>query len=118
VRVLLVDDSSRIRAMIRSLLRHDIPDLEEVYECDSSEQALALYANVAPDWVLMDIKLPGMNGLEGTRRLTSEHPDANVVIVTQYDDPAYRDEARKVGASGYVLKDRLEELAVLLRAGV
>jgi DNA-binding NarL/FixJ family response regulator len=118
VRVLLVDDNSRIRSMIGSLLRHDLPDIEEIYECDSSEQALSLYANVAPDWVLMDITLPGMNGLEGTKRLTREHPGANVVIVTQYDEPAYRDEARRVGASGYVLKDRLEELPALLRAGV
>jgi DNA-binding NarL/FixJ family response regulator len=62
----------------------------------------------------MDIKLPGMNGLEGTRRLTREHPGAKVIVVTQYDDPVYRDEARSAGARGYVLKDRLDELPRLL----
>lgn len=104
--------------MLRSLLKQEVPDLEEIRECASCEEALALYSAVSPDWVLMDIKLQGMNGLEGTRRLTSEHPGANVVIVTQYDDPAYRDEARNVGARGYVLKDRLEELPGILRTEV
>jgi DNA-binding NarL/FixJ family response regulator len=116
VRILLVDDSVRIRSMIQSLLKREIHDLEEIRECTSCEEALALYSAVSPDWVLMDIKLPGMNGLEGTRCLTSEHPGANIVIVTQYDEPAYRDEARMVGARGYVLKDRLEELPGMLRA--
>lgn len=118
LRVLLVDDSLRIRSMIGALLRHDLPDIEEVYECGSSEQALEVYDRISPDWVLMDIKLPGMNGLEGTRRLTREHPGANVVIVTQYDDPAYRDEAREVGARGYILKDRLEELSEVMCPGL
>ena len=118
MRILLVDDSDRIRSMIRSLLKREIRDLEEIRECTSCEEALALYRAVSPDWVLMDIKLQGMNGLEGTRRLTSEHPGANVVIVTQYDDPAYRDEARNVGARGYVLKDRLEKLPGILRTEV
>jgi DNA-binding NarL/FixJ family response regulator len=116
VRILLVDDSVRIRSMIQSLLKREIHDLEEIRECTSCEEALALYSAVSPDWVLMDIKLPGMNGLEGTRCLTSEHPGANIVIVTQYDEPAYRDEARMVGARGFVLKDRLEELPGMLRA--
>ena len=104
--------------MIRSLLKREIRDLEEIRECTSCEEALALYRAVSPDWVLMDIKLQGMNGLEGTRRLTSEFPGANVVIVTQYDDPAYRDEARNVGARAYILKDRLEELPGMLRTEV
>jgi len=106
MKVLIVDDSSAMRHLLRSI----VGEWAEVFECEDGSQALRCYEQVRPDWVLMDIRLPGINGIEATRRILASHADARVVIVTNFADQRMREKARLAGACGYVLK---EDLSVL-----
>jgi two-component system response regulator DegU len=82
----------------------------ELVERDDGADAVAAYDQYMPDWVLMDIKLRTVDGLTATRRIVARHPQARIIIVTNYDSPGFKDEARFAGACGYVLKNHLVEL--------
>ena len=111
MKLLIVDDSEQMRAEIRCILG-DIAS--EIHECSSAAEAMAKYAVHRPDWVLMDIVMEQMDGLEATRRLVALYPEARIVIVTSYDDQYLREAAHAAGASGYVMKDSLLELRTVL----
>jgi len=115
-RVLIVDDHEIARAGLRGMLE-GAPGLEVVGEAASGHEALALCRRLRPDLALVDVRMPGLNGLETTRALKAEHPALAVVMVTMYDNPEYLLEALKAGAAGYVLKDatRKELLATVRR---
>lgn len=103
ITVLVVDDHALHRDGTRHILeRH--PDLEMVGDADSGERALAMVRQLNPDVVLMDIRLPGMNGIETTRRLRQDHPDVQVLIVTAHDDSEYVRGALEAGAAGCLSK--------------
>jgi len=109
--ILIVDDSPQMRRALKALLC----DLAPVcHECGDGRATLAAYQQYRPDWVLMDLKLAGTDGLAVTAALRAVDPDARVLIVTTYDDPALREAARLAGACGYVLKENLPELRSLL----
>lgn len=110
-RLLLVDDHPVVRDGLRANLV-DEPALEVVGEAGSGEEALALVEELQPDVILMDVRLPGLSGLETTRRLAESHPQIRVVMLTIFDEPAYFAEALRAGASGYLLKDSPPELIV------
>jgi CheY-like chemotaxis protein len=114
MKILIVDDSTRMRNVLRKNLAPLGSNLESVVECENGLQALELYEEVLPDWVLMDVRLPLMGGLEATRRILAAHPEANVLIVTQYDESVYREEAKAAGARGYVLKEHLDAIPGIL----
>ncbi|NMM24587.1 MAG: response regulator transcription factor [Phycicoccus sp.] len=103
IRVLVVDDHALHRDGTRQILEAHA-DLEVVGEADSGEVALALVNQLHPDVVLMDIRLPGMNGIEVTRRLIQDHPDARVLMVSAYDEDEYVRGALEAGAAGYLSK--------------
>jgi CheY-like chemotaxis protein len=105
--VLVVDDHAPFRAVLKTLLASTGA---AVTECGSATEALRRCDELQPDWVLMDIEMPGLDGIAATRALKSHRPQTRVVIVTQYDDPDLRAEAARAGASGYVLKDDLAAL--------
>ena len=116
IKVLLVDDSSTIRKWVRAEVESN-SQLEVVGEAGSGEEALEQARRLQPDLVLMDIGLPGMNGLEATRRLRAEWPALKVVILTIHSDPEYALQARRWGACGYLLKTAASlELASALQA--
>jgi DNA-binding NarL/FixJ family response regulator len=103
VRVLIVDDHALHRDGTRRILeQHD--DIEVVGDASSGEVALALVNRLAPDVVLMDVRLPGMNGLEATTRITRDHPDVKVIVVTAYDDDEFIRGALEAGAVGFLSK--------------
>jgi len=104
VRVLLVDDQRLMREGLRILLELE-PDIEVVGEAEDGQAALEAYAVLRPDVVLMDIRMPGMDGVEATRRLRDRWPEARVIILTTFDDDAYVFEGLRAGALGYLLKD-------------
>ncbi len=104
IRVLLVDDQRLMRDGLRVLLELE-PDLEVVGEAEDGETALEAYAALQPDVVLMDIRMPGMDGVEATRRIRERWPEARVIILTTFDDDAYVFEGLRAGALGYLLKD-------------
>ena len=116
--LLIVEDNNLMRQVIRNV----VADLAtEIYECRDGSEALPSYTAHqlnASDWVLMDIEMPQMDGLKATRQLKAAFPDANVCIVTNYDDAELREMAREAGASGYVLKDDLFAVRRFLRAAV
>lgn len=99
--------------MIRSIVSHLA---DAVVECGDGVQALSAYAVHRPGWVLMDLKLPGMDGIETTRLMRRVDAGARIAIVTNYDDAALRIAARTAGASGYVCKTNLLDLLDLLEA--
>jgi CheY-like chemotaxis protein len=116
MKLLIVEDNPQMRRMIRAV----VTDLAEaVTECADGEAAVAAYAARQfnrNDRVLMDLQMPGIGGLEATRRIRRDFPDANIIIVTQYDDPHWRAAATQAGAVGYVLKENLLDLRRLLQS--
>jgi DNA-binding NarL/FixJ family response regulator len=104
IRILLVDDQRLMREGLRILLEME-PDLDVVGEAENGEAALNAYEELRPDVVLMDVRMPGMDGVEATWRLRESWPHARVIILTTFDDDEYIFEGLRAGALGYLLKD-------------
>jgi DNA-binding NarL/FixJ family response regulator len=104
IRVLVADDQSMIRAGFRMLLAHE-PDIEVVAEAGNGRDAVHQAARFDPTVVLMDIRMPELDGLEATRRILAADDRARVLILTTFDLDEYVFEALSAGASGFVLKD-------------
>jgi two-component system response regulator DegU len=83
-------------------------------ECSDGEEAVQEYAKFRPAYVLMDVKMPGMDGLAAAKEILAKFPDARIIMVSNFDDPELRNEARRNGAVGYVLKERLFELKEMI----
>jgi DNA-binding NarL/FixJ family response regulator len=111
IRVLLADDQALVRAGLRALLDAQ-DDIEVVGEADNGEVALRMATELAPDIVLMDIRMPRMDGLEATRRIVQDRQldRTRIVILTTFDVDEYVFEALRVGASGFLVKDTEPEL--------
>ncbi|HHY58715.1 MAG TPA: response regulator transcription factor [Chloroflexi bacterium] len=103
IRVLLVDDQRLMRDGLRTLLELE-EDLVVAGEAESGETALRAFADLQPDVVLMDVRMPGMDGVEATRRMRARWPEARVIILTTFDDDEYVFEGLRAGAQGYLLK--------------
>ncbi len=103
VRILLADDHALFRDGLRSML-DDEPGFEVVGEADNGRQAIELCHRVRPDIVLMDVRMPDMDGLEATRFIKEEHPSVAVLMVTMHENPDYLLQALGAGAAGYILK--------------
>jgi DNA-binding NarL/FixJ family response regulator len=115
IRVLIADDQALMRTGFRMILDAE-DDIEVVGEAIDGEDALRHYRTLAPDVVLMDVRMPAMDGIEATRRLTTADPPARVLILTTFDLDEYVYEALRAGASGFLLKDRPpEELVAAVR---
>lgn len=116
IRVLLVDDQSIIRQGLRVLLELE-PDLEIVGDASNGQLAIQQAAELHPDVILMDIRMPEMDGVAATRFICQRFPAIKVLVLTTFDDDQYVAEAMRVGALGYLLKDTpSEELAAAIRA--
>lgn len=109
ITVLIVDDHTVAREGLRAMLA-DIPQVEVVGEAVDGQEAMSQMAELRPSVVLMDVRMPGLDGLETTRRLKADYPTAAVIMMTSYDDEALVIEAVRVGASGYLLKDASHDL--------
>jgi DNA-binding NarL/FixJ family response regulator len=103
IRILLVDDHTILREGIKALLRY-YEDVEIVGEAENGLEAIEKVRALSPDVVLMDIAMPEMNGLEATRNIRKNFPNARILILTQYEDQHYVLPLLQAGASGYVLK--------------
>ena len=104
VRIVLAEDHTLVRAGIRSLLA-ELPWVEVVGEASDGREALRLVAELVPQVVLMDITMTGLNGLDATERITRDHPQVRVIILSMHANEEYVRRALLVGAAGYVLKD-------------
>jgi len=115
IRLLLVDDQRLMRDGLRILLELE-SDFEVIGEAEDGAQALESYQQFSPDVVLMDIRMPVMDGVEATRRLRESDPNSKVIILTTFDDNEYIFEGLRAGALGYLLKDVSgDELADAIR---
>jgi DNA-binding NarL/FixJ family response regulator len=115
IRVIVVDDQAMVRSGFRSLLAGE-PDLDVVAEAEDGETAVALVRRHVPDVVLMDIRMPVLDGLAATRRLVGSGVASRILILTTFDLDEYVFEALRAGASGFLLKDATaEELTAAIR---
>ncbi|HNS52505.1 MAG TPA: response regulator transcription factor [Anaerolineae bacterium] len=103
IRVVLADDHAVVRKGIREFLEAE-GDIEVVAEAGDGAQAVALVAEHRPDVAVLDIQMPGMTGIEATRRIRAEHPRVKVLVLTAYDDDPYVFALLQAGAHGYLLK--------------
>lgn len=111
MKVLIVEDNNRMQELLASL----VGSLGgETTSCHDGDEALAAYAAHRPEWVLMDLQMARVGGLEATRSIRAAFPSARIIVVTQHDDAHYRAAAATAGACGYVLKDDLVELLRIL----
>ncbi|HTI72855.1 MAG TPA: response regulator transcription factor [Candidatus Limnocylindria bacterium] len=104
MKLLIVDDHSLIRRTVRELLAtsHD-----DVQEASNGAEAVTLYERQLPDWVIMDLQMKPVGGLAATRRIIARHPEARIIIFSQYDEADLRISAQEAGATAYVTKDNL-----------
>ncbi len=116
ITILLADDHTLVREGTREVLER-YPDLEVVGEAADGEEAVRLACQLQPDIVLMDIGMPGVNGIEATRRIKARCPQVAVLVLTAYDDDQYVFAILQAGAAGYLLKSaRGSELVEAVRA--
>ncbi len=107
-KILIVDDHALVREGTRAVLSGE-PDLEVIGEAEDGQQALELCRSLRPDLVLMDVRMPQMNGLAATRSIKAEMPSIVVLMLTTYENPDYLSESIEAGAAGYVLKEAPKE---------
>jgi DNA-binding NarL/FixJ family response regulator len=103
-RLLIADDHALVREGLRTMLSGE-EGIEVIAEANDGQQALDVCRELGPDLVLMDVRMPVMDGLEATKRIKDEMPKTSVMMVTMHENPDYLFEAVKAGAAGYVLKD-------------
>jgi DNA-binding NarL/FixJ family response regulator len=104
IRVVIVDDQPMIRSALRALVEGE-PDIEVVAEAGDGEEAVAVATRHLPDVVVMDVRMPILDGLEATRRIRTELPEVQVIVLTTYDLDDYVFGAIRAGAAGFFLKD-------------
>jgi DNA-binding NarL/FixJ family response regulator len=104
MKVFLVDDHEIFRNGLKQLVDSE-PDMEVVGEAGDGESALQVLHTVAPDVIIMDIRMPGINGIETSEAILSRQPQAKILFFSLYDSPDYVAKALEMGASGYILKD-------------
>ncbi|HBE19033.1 MAG TPA: DNA-binding response regulator [Cyanobacteria bacterium UBA11149] len=115
IKILLVDDQSLIRRGLKALLNFE-PDFQIIGEADNGEIAIHQVETLQPDIVLMDIRMPIMDGVAATREISQRFPQTKVLVLTTFDDNEYVTQALQYGAVGYLLKDTPpEELAQAIR---
>ena len=109
--ILIADDNADVRRMIRSLLEETDAD---VVECSDGGAAIEAYDDLRPDWVLMDINMQPVDGLTATRTILEKHPEAKIIVISQYQDARTRDTALAIGAYAFVGKEDLMSLRELI----
>jgi DNA-binding NarL/FixJ family response regulator len=115
MKLLLVDDNNRIRNVMKNIYSSHF---EEVIECGDGADAVLAYNESRPDWVVMDIKMKTMDGIEATEKIISSNPEAKVIIVSQYNDETTIDAVKKAGAIGFVSKENLSRVIEVINNNI
>jgi CheY-like chemotaxis protein len=108
---MIVDDHAEMRTLIRSLLSGVA---QEFVECAGGAEAVAAFPTEHPDWTLMDVVMPGMDGLAATRRIKAGFPEARILVITQHQSLRLRELASSAGATAFLGKDELTRLEGIL----
>jgi len=115
IKVMLVDDHDMVRTGLKRLLE-DFPDIKVIAEAASGEQAIDLVQTHMPDIALMDLSMPGIGGLEATRKLLRTHKDLKIIIVTMHNEDIFPQRLLNIGAMGYVTKEaNVQEIVKAIR---
>lgn len=115
-RILIVEDHTLLRAGLRALLAQE-PDIEIAGEADNGRDAVHLISTLAPDLVLMDLSMPGTNGIEAIAEVKRRNPEVRILVLTLHRTEEYIHQSLKAGADGYILKDATpDELRVAIRS--
>ncbi len=113
MKLLIVEDNQQMRRLIASI----VCDLAgEISECSDGSQALAAYTEQQPDWVLMDIRMQEVDGIAAILQIKAAFPEAQIIIVTDYDDAKLREAACGAGACGYITKENLFDVREVLQS--
>lgn len=112
IKVLICDDQIMVREGLQTILKNSDAGIEVVGLARDGAEALELIPKVAPNVVLMDLKMPVMNGVQATRHIQKDHPDVHVLILTTYDADEWVFDAIRAGADGYLLKDAEQETLI------
>lgn len=108
IRIIIADDHPVVRAGLEGILSAQ-PDIEVVGEADDGAQAVLLHEQLKPDVILIDLRMPNMDGVEAIKQIKSDQPDANILVLTTYDSDSDIVRAVEAGATGYLLKDTPRE---------
>ena len=108
---LIAEDSPRMRASIKQFLASRIPNHHTIFEAGDGGEAVDLYEREQIDWVLMDIMMEPMDGLVASRKIMAAHPDAKIIILTNFDDKRYRRAAEEAGVRAFLPKERLSKIS-------
>ena len=111
MKILIADDNAAMRSLIRKICQSVSQD---IFECADGIEAIACFQKIKPDWVLMDILMPCMDGLKAAEQIKVAFPQAQIIIVTEFDSKEYRMAARRAGAVHFLGKDNLTQLPNLL----
>jgi len=107
MKLLLVDDNDRLRGMMKSLYS---PHFDEVIECEDGTEAVAAYNENHPDWVVMDIKMKRMDGIEATSKIVAAVPGAKIIVISQFNDESTIAAAKHAGAIEFISKENLSNV--------
>jgi CheY-like chemotaxis protein len=112
MKLLIADDSQDARELVGRLCASLATDIRY---CEDGDEAIRCYETFQPDWTILDLSMPRMDGLAATRIILQQYPNARIVVLTQYRGAEYEQAARHAGARAFVSKDNLQELLTLLR---
>lgn len=113
---MIVDDNSDMRRMLRSIITDESKELNEYLDATDGNEAVEQYSHFHPDVVLMDIQMKNMNGFAAAEKIYEQAPDAKVVFVTSFDTEVFRKKAEQLHSHGFVTKDKLSKLGLLLQS--
>lgn len=112
LKLLVVDDHAALRRTVRQLFEgFEVSFLEAA----TGEEAVKIFTAEHPDWVIMDLRMPGMGGIKGTEAIRNISPLARIIVISQFSEPEYRDQARRAGAVDFVNKEDLSQLVEIIR---
>ncbi len=111
---LIAEDSRGMRASVKSFLFSRVPGQHSISEASDGAEAIELFEEVRPDWVLMDIMMEPLDGLTAARQIITAHPDAKIIMLTHFSDEQYRRAAKEAGVRAFVLKENLPEIRALI----
>ena len=115
MKLLLVDDNDRIRKMMRNIYS---PHFDEVIECNDGSDAVIAFNDYSPDWVVMDIKMKMMDGLEATKKIISRNPEAKIIVISQFDDETTIAAAKLAGAIKFINKENLYQVIEVINKNI
>jgi CheY-like chemotaxis protein len=112
IKVLVADDHAEFRRTVVQMFENQDAVMSEAA---SGEEAVQRFAAERPDWVIMDLRMPGMSGIKATEAIRRLDPQARVIVISQFTEPEYREQARRAGAVGFLAKEEMSRLVEVVR---